>query len=174
MEAITHILTGVLIQILCFEYIPFPYNIIITVILAFFSHFLIDALAKITYHTPDARWKDPFWVIWHVIIFASSIFAAIWLLVYSWALVLGMVCANLVDIWDWAILRNIQKIKESPENDSSGEKWGEKYFIHPLIDKFRKKAFFWLPNWNYKKRGIIPELFLISGLLTLIIIIIYF
>lgn len=170
MEAITHILTGVLIQILCFQYIPFPYNIILTILLAFFSHFLIDALAKITYHTPDARWDDTFWVIWHIIIFASSILVAIWFFIPYW---LGLLSANLVDIWDWLILRNMQKIKESPENESSKEKWGHQYFIHPLIDTFRTKLFFWLPNWNYKKRGILPELMLIASLLIIIIFMLY-
>jgi hypothetical protein len=159
MEAITHILMGVLIQIVCFEYLPFPFNIIITIILAFFSHFLIDALAKITYHTPDARWNNIFWVGWHIFIFGISILATVWFFIPYW---LGLLSANFVDIWDWLILRNIQKVKQRSENNHSEDVWGEKYFIHSVIDKLRAKVFFWLPNWNYKKRGIIPELFLIT------------
>jgi hypothetical protein len=165
MEAVTHILTGVLIQILCFEYLPFPYNIILTIIIAFFSHFMIDALAKITYHTPEARLNDKFWVLWHIFIIALSVLVAIWFFIPYW---LGLLSANLVDIWDWLILRNIQNFKSKSEDAKPEEKWGEKFFIHPLIDKFRAKLFFWLPNWNYKKRGVIPELILISALWTII------
>ena len=69
MEDITHFLTGVLIQILFFMYFIFPFNILFTMVFAFLSHFLIDALAKITYHTPEALKGDKFWIIWHIIIY---------------------------------------------------------------------------------------------------------
>ena len=128
MEAITHILTGVLVQILCFQYLIFPYNILFTILFAFFSHFIIDALAKITYHTPEPRKEDKFWLIWHIIILGGSIIGLVWFFIPFW---LGELFANLVDVWDWLILRPIQskKKKLNPETN-----WGEKYFLHPLID----------------------------------------
>lgn len=165
MEAITHILTGVVLQILCFKYVLFPWNYILTIFLSFLSHFIIDALAKITYHTAEPQKEDKFWVIWHIIIFIASVGSAIYFFIPYW---LGVLSANLVDIWDWAILRTIQNRKR--ENEKI-ENWGENYFIHyNLIDKIREKIFFWLPNLNNKKYGIIPELLLILILNVLIIL----
>ncbi|MFO7795442.1 MAG: hypothetical protein ACQERB_02195 [Promethearchaeati archaeon] len=165
MEAITHILIGVVLQIVGFKYFIFPWNFILTIIFSFFSHFFIDALAKITYHTPEAHKEDKFWVIWHIIILIASLGAAIYFFIPYW---LGAISANLVDIWDWAILRPIQNRKKKKENI---ENWGEKYFIHSnVIDIIREKIFFWLPNLNYKKYGIIPEIMLIILFISLIIL----
>jgi len=163
MEAITHILTGVLIQVLCFKYLLFPFNFLLTMLLAFLSHFIVDTLAKITYHTPVALKDDKFWVIWHVITLVSAVGVRI---VFFIPYVLGGLFANLVDIWDWGILRPLQnkKKKENPES-----KWGEGYFIHPIIDWIRDKPFYWLPNWNYKKKAIIVEIITITTLFILII-----
>ena len=48
-------------------------------------------------------------------------------------------------------------------------KWNEKGFFHPAIDWLREKPFFWLPNWNYEKKGVIVEILTIVILWTLII-----
>jgi len=164
MEAITHILTGVILQILCFKYLIFPWNYIFTIIFSFFSHLLIDAVAKITYHTPKPHKEDKFWVIWHIIIIIASIGSAIYFFIPYW---IGIISANSVDIWDWLILRPIQKSKRDQENQNN---WGQRLFIHSnVIDPVRENIFFWIPNWNYKKYGIIPELILIFALIGLII-----
>jgi len=167
MEDITHFLTGVLIQISIFMYFKFPFNILFTMVFAFLSHFLIDALAKITYHTPEALKGDKFWIIWHIIIYSGSLIILIIFFIPYW---LGMLFAKIVDIWDWFILRPIQnrKKKKNPES-----KWMEKYFFHPTIDKIRKKTLFWLPNWNYERKGIIPEIIIIFFLLVIIMFLIY-
>lgn len=167
MEDITHFLTGVLIQILFFMYFKFPFNILFTMVFAFLSHFLIDALAKITYHTPEALKGDKFWIIWHIIIYSGSLIILIIFFIPYW---LGMLFAKIVDIWDWIILRPIQnkKKKKNPES-----KWMEKYFFHPIIDKIRKRTLFWLPNWNFKRKGIIPEIIIILFLLATIMFLIY-
>ncbi len=167
MEDITHFLTGVLIQILFFMYFKFPFNILLTMVFAFLSHFLIDALAKITYHTPEALKGDKFWIIWHIIIYSGSLIILIIFFIPYW---LGMLFAKIVDIWDWIILRPIQnkKKKKNPES-----KWMEKYFFHPIIDKIRKRTLFWLPNWNFKRKGIIPEIIIILFLLATIMFLIY-
>ena len=163
MELITHYLIGVLIQILCFLYFLFPFNIFFTVYFAFLSHFVIDALAKLTYHTPEARYQDKFWVTWHIIIFVSSLGVVVIFLIPFW---LGGVLANFVDIWDWLILRPTQnkKKKENPQSI-----WGKKYYFHPIADWLRNKTLFWAPNCGYKRVGIITEICIIFALLYFII-----
>lgn len=97
MELITHSLTGVIIQILCFKFLIFPINLMLTMVFAFFSHFVIETLAKLTYHTPESRKEDNFWLIWHIIILASSAAVIVVFILPFW---LGILFANLVDIWD--------------------------------------------------------------------------
>ncbi len=162
MEAITHNLTGVLIQIVCFQFLIFPLNIIFTIVIGFFSHFIIDGLAKITYHTPDAMKEDKFWVWWHIIVIILSISSLIVFIVPFW---LGMLFANFVDIWDWLILRPLQNRKKKSVPNVT---WGNNLYIHKVIDKFRDKTLFWLPNLNFNKKGVIPEIILICLLLVLI------
>jgi hypothetical protein len=72
-----------------------------------------------------------------------------------------MIFANIIDIWDWLILRPIQKRirKKNPES-----KWGEKYYLHRTVDWVRNTLFFWLPVRNYKKSGIMIEIFIIITL----------
>jgi len=154
LETITHNLFAVIIQILCFKFIFFPFNIIFTIIFAFLSHIFIDAIAIITYHTPKIQ-KDKFWIIWHVIVYTLSILSILIFVIPFW---LGLLFANLMDIWDWFILRSIQNRKKKivPETN-----WGEKYYFHRIVDKTRNKLFYWLPKWNYEKRGILIEISII-------------
>ena len=80
---------------------------------------------------------------------------------------LGMLFANLIDIIDWLILRQIHRIKLKTEELD----WTKNYFFHNIIAKIRKYALFWLPNWNYEKKAIIPEIIinviLIIGIILL-------
>ncbi len=154
METITHNLFAVIVQILCFKFVFFPFNIILTIILAFLSHIFIDAIGIITYHTPEIQ-RDKFWIVWHVIIYFLSILSIVIFVIPFW---LGLLCANLFDLWDWFILRPIQnkKKKNVPET-----KWGEKYYFHRIIDATRNKLFYWLPKWNYKRGGILIEISII-------------
>ena len=165
METITHNLFAVIVQILCFKFVFFPFNIILTIILAFLSHIFIDAIGIITYHTPEIK-RDKFWIVWHVIIYFLSILSIVIFVIPFW---LGLLCANLFDLWDWFILRPIQnkKKKNVPET-----KWGEKYYFHRIIDATRNKLFYWLPKWNYKKGGILIEVLIII-ILTIFIIILF-
>ncbi|MFX0017529.1 MAG: hypothetical protein ACFFBT_16090 [Promethearchaeota archaeon] len=166
MELITHSLAGVIIQIICFKFLIFPLNLILTMIFAFFSHFVIDTLAKLTYHTPESRKEDKFWLIWHILILTSSTAIIVVFIVPFW---LGILLANLIDIWDWLILRTIRnrKRKKNPESN-----WANlnKYFIHNIIDWIREKPCSWLPNLNYKKYGIIVEIIFIVFLSILILV----
>ena len=162
METITHNLFAVIIQILCFKFVFFPLNIIFTIILAFLSHIFIDAIGIITYHTPEIQ-KGKFWIVWHVIIYTLSIVSILIFMIPFW---LSMIMANIMDIWDWYILRPIQNRKRKiiPETN-----WGEKYYFHRIVDAIRNKLFYWLPKWNYKKGGILIEILIIVVLVIIII-----
>ena len=82
-----------------------------------------------------------------------------------------MLCANVMDLWDWFILRPIQnKVK----NKNPESKWGDKYYFHRIVDWVRYKIFFWLPKRNYKKSGIIVEILLICGMFLIIISLLVF
>jgi len=143
METITHNLIAVFIQILCFLYFLFPWNVIFTIIFAFLSHIILDDLSFITYHTPDAMKKDKFWLVWHYIIYALSIFSIVLFVIPYWISIL---------------LRPIQKKIKRKNPDS---KWGDKYYFHQIVDWVRVKLFFWLPKRIYKKSGILIEISII-------------
>lgn len=169
MEGITHVLSGIFVQLMCFKYLVFPFNLIFTIILGFFSHFVIDTLAKLTYHTPESHKEDKFWVWWHIITLALALIVAVWMMIIGlfFFYLLGGIMANLVDIWDWTILRPIQNKKKKENPDST---WGEGYFIHPAIDWIRDKALSFLPNLNRNKKGVINEIITITILWVLIVI----
>lgn len=169
MEGVTHILSGMVVQLLCFIFLPIPLAIIFTIILGFFSHFLIDTLAKITYHTPEAHKDDRFWVIWHICTPIILLVLIIWIILINmfWFFFLGGLCSLIVDIWDWGYIRPVQNKKKKLDPNS---KWGVKYQIHPIIDKIRDGPFSWLPNWNHERKGIIPEIITILLLWILVIL----
>ena len=163
METITHNLVAIVIQIYCFTIFVFPLNIILTIIFAFLSHVVFDAISVITYHTPDIQKGDRFWLIWHIIIYVISILSVIVFIVPYW---LSLISANIHDIWDWYILRPIQRRRER-----KGLKvWGKKLFFHRFVDWVRDNFFSWLPRWNYKKGGIIIEILVIIGFLIWILL----
>jgi hypothetical protein len=137
-------------------FLAFPFNIIFTIILAFFSHVVFDAVSVITYHTPDIQKEDKFWLVWHVIIYALSILSVIIFIVPYW---LSLIFANIHDIWDWYILRPIQRKREKKGLGV----WGENLYFHSFVDRVRDTFFNWLPRWNYRKGGIIIEILVIIG-----------
>jgi len=162
MEIITHNLAGILIQIICFKFFIFPLNLILTIIFALFSHFLIDFLSNLTYHTPESHWEDKIWVAWHIFVYVSGIMIIFIFLIPFW---IGMLFAYLPDIVDWYILRPTQKRRKKKESSPKIE-----YILvfHPIIEWIRAKFFFWLPKWNYKKFGILIELAFIASISILI------
>ena len=146
----THILTGILIQIFCFRVFILPFDIVFTILFAFLSHFIIDAFVLITYHTSEPQKGDLFWISWQIISYGSGTILILFFLPYT----LGMLFANLIDIIDWLILRQIHRIKLKTEKLD----WTKNYFFHNFVAKIRKHTLFWLPNWNYHKKAIIPEI----------------
>ena len=162
MQLPTHLIIGITIQYVIIHLFPtsdwFLVGILIF-ILAFSSHFLLDALAKITYH-PPVKQPGNFWLIWHL--FAYS-FGILLILIYINKFFLGMLAANLVDIWDWLFLRNYANRKNEPN-------WGKRYYLHPIADKVRSFLFSRLPNLNHTKIGILPESILYFGWFVIFII----
>ena len=164
MNLITHVLNGVLIQILCFIFFTFPFNYIFTILIAFLSHFIVDAFSKITYHTPAPHWDDKFWVTWNIGIRIVGYGALIPFYQYY----LGIIFANLLDIWDWTIVRRIQKRR----NINRKINYHHNNFFHRIIDKIREKTLFWLPNWIYEKKAVLVEIIIIILLFIGVILLI--
>ena len=152
MQLPTHLIVGILIQYVIITIIPTPtwLSMILLIICALCSHFFLDALATSTYHPPE-RIHDNFWLTWHIFVYLIG-FVIIGL--FIWDYWLGMIFANLPDLWDWIILRNVASRKNQPD-------WGKKYYLHPISDRIREWFFFWLPNLSYQRVGILPELGLI-------------
>jgi hypothetical protein len=121
-------------------------------LLSLFSHILFDTLAVITYHTPKPQKNDKFWILWHISIYTLSIISTIIFLELFW---LGLLFANIFDIWDWLILRMIQKIKKKRDPASN---WGDFLRFHNIVDNFRDTFFSWLPRRENKKSGVFIEI----------------
>lgn len=156
-QAISHFLVGIIVQIFLIELFP-PLGLILVMVGAFFSHFLVDSIARMTYHLKDAQPYDKFWVGYHIIIYAASAMV----LIYFWnPFWIGMGCSVLIDIYDWGVIRGGRKVKKDPT-------WLAGYEIHPVIERFRTKFFLWLPDWNDKRYGVVPEAIFI-GLMLIII-----
>ena len=161
----THNLTGIIIQIYCFIIFIFPFNIIFTILFAFLSHFIIDAFILITYHPPEPQKGDTFWLSWQIITYGSGAI----LIILFYPFVLGMFFANLVDLFDWVILRLLYKRMIKKEKID----WKYNHFFHNIIAKIREKTLFWLPNLTYEKKAAISEIIidfaLIIGIIFLMI-----
>ena len=148
MQAYTHFLIAILVA----QY--WTNNGLIHLLL----HIPIDVLAKATYHPPQPGWTDPVWLIYHSYVLVFSLYILYqYFLTYYYILI----CSILIDIYDWGVIRGGRKLKKDPT-------WLEGYEIHPLIDKFRTKFFSWLPDWNEKRYGVVPEAILISLMLIII------
>lgn len=152
MQLPTHLIAGILIQITISELIRTPtwVSFSLVAIITFCSHFLLDPIARITYHPPE-RIHENFWLTWHIFVYITG-FIIIGL--FIWNYWLGMLFAYLPDLWDWYILRNIASRKNQPD-------WGKKYYLHPISTKIRNSFFSWLPDLTLEQIGILPELSLI-------------
>ncbi len=141
-----------------------PWNVIVVFILAALTHIPVDLFVNMTFHTPDPYPKWPFWVGANVGFGVASFITALVLWNPYWWTILA---ANLVDIYDWIILRSYQAWKRKKDPDYSVEK----HFLHNYIFNFRDKYLSWVPDWRFKKRGIIPELFIVTlGFLVLFLV----
>ncbi len=172
MNGITHILVGVLIQIILFRLIYIPLAIILTIILAFLSHFIVDIFSNITYHTEGRQKGDKFWLIWMMLITIIPLSLLVIITIIDYEILifffLGAFFSLLMDIWDWGIIRPLQKKKKEVNKDIN---WGENLILHRFIVKIREEKFAWLPNLSYEKRGVIYEIIIIIILSIIFLII---
>ncbi|WP_457558848.1 hypothetical protein [Candidatus Harpocratesius sp.] len=156
MQSTTHFLVGIWIYkvfILLAPNFPTWSLINLTILLALFSHLILDCFAKITYHVPNAQWKDLFWLSYHIIfVYVGSLLLLIFYLPQYWWV---MLAATLPDIIDWYIMRPI--FKKGP-------------YIHPYIDKVRNNWFSWLPDLTSKKWTVVLEIGFDVILLLLLIL----
>ncbi|MHA1791304.1 MAG: hypothetical protein ACTSVI_01585 [Promethearchaeota archaeon] len=136
-------------------------------------HFLIDAIAKATYHPPKALTGDKFWITWHLIIYAGSVFVAIYFWnPYAW----GMFASILPDIYDWGIIRVVRHYNKKRQEKDPSRVEREKEFMegkefHPWVEKFRDKFLARLPNLNLQRKGIIPEILIWIGCIAITVLI---
>jgi hypothetical protein len=100
MQEPTHILAGALIQ-RSFEPVrPRALRLALTAVIAFLSHGLLDRLANITYHPPDANFNSVFWICFHLgVLKWTIVFLIIWWRRYGW----GIFFAALPDL-DWVFI----------------------------------------------------------------------
>jgi hypothetical protein len=112
---------------------------------------LVDVVALLTYHPPDPRPGDKFWVGYHIwILGLTVVLAVVFIRGFFWVL-LGSL---LVDVIDWGILRGV--LHREPK-------------IHPIIDRMRTYQLFrWMPNWTLVRWTALLEAVLL-GLLAWVI-----
>lgn len=159
MQAITHFFSGIFISILLEPLGITWLRLLLITGLCVLAHFLIDALAKITYHPPDAKWDDAFWVSWHAIVYVGSVACAI---IFIRSFFFGMLVSVIPDIYDWGIIRGVRayKRKHDPavEQDQEKKQFMEGWEFHVLVDKFRERFLSFLPDLNHEAVGILPEI----------------
>ena len=146
MQLPTHVTFGVVIQILVAMAITEPGILFyVTVfLLALLSHFILDSLAIMTYHPPQ-RQPTRFWLYWHMIVYISGIFFIFGALGINFLFIVGILGANLPDLWDWILLRGILK----SENKT--------LYVHKYANSLRLLFKEKVPDLSYNKVGIIPE-----------------
>lgn len=151
MQLPTHVIFGVAIQIAISILYPRQDLIffVMVFVIALLSHFILDSLAIMTYHPPN-RQQTKFWLYWHIFVYLTGIFFIIVALVSNPLLIVGIIGANVPDLWDWVLLRWILKSTN------------KKLYIHKFANKIRSIFKNHVPELTYSKIGILPESVLIS------------
>ena len=152
MQAITHFLAGIFLNVLVIKFIePVWLQVILIIALGILSHVIIDTFTYFTYHpseAPNPVTRDKFWLVWHAIVYIGSAVVLIYYWIPYW---LGMGASVLPDLYDWLFIRPVRSLKKDPDFMKGKE-------FHPHIDNFREKYLPWIPDWTHRRRGIIPEL----------------
>ncbi|UCE14773.1 MAG: hypothetical protein JSV04_06225, partial [Candidatus Heimdallarchaeota archaeon] len=96
MQLPTHLIAGIAIQLVIVTLFPAPPWLTgsLIVLISLSSHFILDALAKSTYHPPQRIYDDNFWLGWHIFAYGTG-FIIIFLFVREYWI--GMLFANLPD-----------------------------------------------------------------------------
>ena len=166
-----HFLVGILIQASFLRFFGGgPVIWVLILITAFFSHFIVDWGSYLTFH-PDETYRgrhpeDRFFTIRTVI---SGIAAAAVAIYFSYVpepgFFLVMLASWLVDFVDWIVVRNLIKIH------LIDEKYFHEGVLHRIINQFREKVAWWLPNWREKKAASIMEFVLAAPVIIGLILI---
>lgn len=162
MQLPTHLLIGVLIQKGFMKIRPLPLKYFLIAFIAVLSHGILDAIAKLTYHPPNALFNDWFWISYHLmlVLLIFFIFFKFWRN-YKF----GMIFSAFPD-FDWIVLYFSKLF-------SLKIPFWEKPILHEfLFNSINSFTLFnfasWIPDLSHQRKGIIFEL----ALLALIIIII--
>lgn len=160
MQLPTHVIFGVLIQIalsILFPKADILFYVIVFLV-AFISHFILDSLAIMTYHPPN-RQDTNFWLYWHIFVYISGAIFILGSLFINPLFIVGIIGANLPDLWDWILLRWLLKSTN------------KKLYIHKYAGMIRSLFKDYVPDMTYSSLGIIPEVCLILlGYLSLVLV----
>ncbi|NJN97468.1 MAG: hypothetical protein HC875_26995 [Anaerolineales bacterium] len=155
MQAPTHFLVGILIEKSAQKIETPGLRRILIILTGVISHGILDKLARLTYHPPDALIKDWFWVVYHL----SIAFLSIYILRKYWGKYkFGIVSAILPD-FDWIVAHPARLMGldipfwQQPLHN----------FVYNLLEAI---PFFnllnSLPNWTLERKGVVLELVLLG------------
>ncbi len=165
MQGATHVLVGISLEKIFNKKRMKPMaRFVVIAVLGLFLHSVFDRIARITYHPPDARYHDPFWVGWHLVIYSLTIY----MLVKYWRhYPIGITFSILPD-FDWVILHGSKALLGHHPS------WYQEGHIHRLLHTITDHIppfsllHTHLPDNTDGKLGIVWEILLIVGLVLFI------
>jgi hypothetical protein len=158
MQMPTHLITGVLIdEVVKYAKIPPKGKKISVVVLNLFSHGLLDALSKSTYHPPEPLPNDTFWVFYHRIILPTLSFIV---LIKFWKEHKFSMLISILPDLDW-VVRDINL-----RFDNMLPFWNNPVLNQGLVSLVSNFPLFkWvnlLPDWRHIKTTVVIEGILIG------------
>lgn len=161
MQNPTHLLTGILIDRIARRYVSRGTTAAI-IAAGVGSHGILDRLARVTYHPPEPRTSDHFWVTYHTFLWGLScaLLAVYWREHHR-----GMIAASLPDA-DW-LLREIARGLGFPWEATHEPALHRVTYM--LVDRLLPPYLAaHLPRLTYQRSGAAVELALIGALLAAI------
>jgi len=159
-------LAGILIQFLVFYWIgTIPWlAVILVLVFGFLSHGILDPIAaKFTYHRPDPKWDDKFWLGYHIGMYTFTLFIVMFFIQY-W---LGMLASIIVDLFDWGA-RALKRFKFLHLD------WYTEPYVHNIVNKPLLYCLKGIKGDVYSKSRVIPEIIIDVVLLACCVFFIYF
>lgn len=162
MQNATHLVCGILIQKAANRVRDARLRRLLVASLGILSHGVLDKLARMTYHPPEAQAHDPFWVVYHAALYgASALLAVTNLSTYKQ----GMLWAAAPDL-DW-VARPLSRRLSPGVSLWKGPILHDA--LHRLIDALPGlRRLNHLPDWRSKKEGVLVEVALLVILAMLI------
>ena len=164
MQLPTHSVAGVLIdKVVQRAHLPAPARLAVTALGCYFSHGVLDKMARATYHPPDPI-DDPFWKGYHQrILPAFTWFVSLWFGPRHW---FAMLFSALPDL-DW-VVRGLSRRYgwsipgwETPILNES---------LHSILDQVPVvNRLNQLPDLRYERKGALVEAGLVAVMLGLIL-----